>query len=104
IRPLTSPVPMNRVPEPPPVEPVPRPQPDPAATAAVNPEGATPAPEIPPRPSPAPGRPRSPRWRHLLRAGLALLLIPGTGLAGAALATPPVAAAPALVAAIDREH
>ena len=32
---------MNRVLETPPVEPVDRPQPDPAATAAVNPEGAT---------------------------------------------------------------
>jgi penicillin-binding protein 1A len=95
---------MNRVLETPPVEPVDRPQPDPAVTAAANPEGATPEPEIPPRPSPATGRSRSPRWRHLLRAGLALLLVPGTVLAGAALATPPVAGAPTLVAAIDREH
>jgi membrane peptidoglycan carboxypeptidase len=54
-------------------------------------------PEIPPRP---PSRP----WRHLLRGLLALLLIPGTVLAGAELATPPVAGAPALVAAIDRAH
>lgn len=86
------------------MEPVDRPQPDPAATAAAHPEGATPEPEIPPRPSPATGRSRLPRWRHLLRAGLAFLLVPGTVLAGAALVTPPVAGAPALVAAIDREH
>ena len=95
---------MSRVRETPPVEPVDRPQPDPAATAAAHPEGATPEPEIPPRPSPATGRSRLPRWRHLLRAGLAFLLVPGTVLAGAALVTPPVAGAPALVAAIDREH
>ena len=95
---------MSRVIETPPVEPVDRPQPDPAATAAAHPEGATPEPEIPPRPSPATGRSRLPRWRHLLRAGLAFLLVPGTVLAGAALVTPPVAGAPALVAAIDREH
>jgi penicillin-binding protein 1A len=90
--------------ETPPVEPVDRPPPDPATTAVAHPEGATPAPEMPPRPAPPVGRSRSPRWRHLLRAGLALVLVPGTVLAGAALATPPVSGAPALVATIDREH
>jgi penicillin-binding protein 1A len=95
---------MNRVLDPPPVEPVDRPQPDPAVAEAARPEGAAVAPEIPPRPSPATGRPRSRRWPYLFRAVLALLLIPGTVLAGAEIATPPVAGAPALVAAIDREH
>jgi penicillin-binding protein 1A len=95
---------MNRVLESPPVEPIDRPQPDPATTAAANLEGAGPAPEISMRPSPATGRPRPSRWRHLLPAGLALLVILGTVLAGAALVTPPVTGAPALVAAIDREH
>jgi penicillin-binding protein 1A len=45
------------------------------------------------------------RWPgHLGRAVLVLLLIPGTALAGAELATPPVAGAPSLVTAIDRAH
>ena len=101
ICPRASTVPMNRVLESPPVEPIDRPQPDPATTAAANLEGAGPAPEISMRPSPATGRPRPSRWRHLLPAGLALLVILGTVLAGAALVTPPVTGAPALVAAID---
>jgi penicillin-binding protein 1A len=95
---------MNRVIETPPAEPVDRLQPDPAATAAAAAEGAAAAPQIPARASPAPGRLRSPRRRYLLRGVLALLVIAGTLLGGAEMATPTVTGAPALVAAIDREH
>jgi len=72
--------------------------------AVALPAGWNPPPDLPPRPAPAPGRLRLPRWRYLVRGGLALLLVPGAVLAGAGMATPGVSGAPGLVTAIDRAH
>ena len=80
--------------------------------AKAVPEAGVAAPPLPGHPPaepegsvPAPRRPRRGGWpRPLLPALLIVVLLPCTFLAGVELATPPVAGAPALVAAVDRDH
>lgn len=81
------------------------PEPEPTEGAAGGPPLPAPRPAGDPPESAGPPTPRRRRWPRAALSGLLVLLVAGGAVvAGAEVATPDVAGAPALVTAIDRAH